>query len=323
MKTTWLNDYQHQLSEQIVQNRLPHALLITGVNGAGKQVLAEWLIQVLLCQQPQQTDVHNGSYYSLQPCGQCKHCQLLKAGSFPDHQTISSDKATIGVDEVRKSNAFLQKTAQLSGNKTVFIPKAHTMTESAANALLKTLEEPSDRSHIILIANDTARLLPTIVSRCRLISLRVPKHAIEDSRFKHSTEDAYTNLTHIAELSDTETQQTFQHFNTLFSDFLIGDDHQALLTFMLANEDAMRWCEKAFADMLRYSNGWHCALSIPLQQLLSKHVLSPVIIRTCHQIYIDSHKQLMTLAQANKTFVLEAMLIKIKQQLNHIQTTAN
>ena len=81
---TWLNQHQQLLSEQIEQNRLPHAILFSGVTGSGKSVLANWLVQVLLCQQ-----LNKGLEQKvLTPCMQCKSCRLYRQGTYPDFLPI-------------------------------------------------------------------------------------------------------------------------------------------------------------------------------------------------------------------------------------------
>ena len=87
------------------------------------------------------------------PCGHCHSCQLLDKGNHPDLGTIARDSKTIGVEAIREICTRLQGSAQLGRGKVVIIPDAERMTESAANALLKTLEEPAGDSLLLLIAS--------------------------------------------------------------------------------------------------------------------------------------------------------------------------
>ena len=166
----WLIEPQKLLSRQINNNCLPHAILISGVDGSGKQELAQWLIKVLVCQSP----VRQQESQLLHACGQCKTCLLHQSKTYPDHIHVESQTKTIGIDEIRLASRFLEKTAHIGINKTVLIPKAEKMTVAAANALLKTLEEPTDNSVIVLLSCDATSLLPTIISRCRLFNIRPP-----------------------------------------------------------------------------------------------------------------------------------------------------
>lgn len=152
----WLIPDWQALSQSAQRGRLGHAWLLLGDPGLGKEQLAERLARLHLCQQP----------VAGEPCGQCHSCQLLDKGHHPDLGTLGVDSKTIGVEAIREICTRLQSTAQLGRGKVVIIPDAERMTESAANALLKTLEEPAGDSLLLLIASKVSRLLPTILSRC-------------------------------------------------------------------------------------------------------------------------------------------------------------
>ncbi len=135
-----------------------HAYLLHGPAGIGKRALAERLMALLLCQQP----VADGA------CGRCKGCLLLSAGTHPDHQVLEPEEAdkAIRVDQVRQLVGFVSQTAQLGGRKVVLLEPAEAMNLNAANALLKSLEEPAGDTVLLLISHQPSRLLPTIKSRC-------------------------------------------------------------------------------------------------------------------------------------------------------------
>lgn len=152
----WLIPDWHALSQTAQSGRLGHAWLLLGDPGLGKEQLAERLARLHLCQQPDRGE----------PCGHCHSCQLFDKGNHPDLGTITRDSKTIGVEAIRELCTRLQSSAQLGRGKVVIIPDAERMTESAANALLKTLEEPAGDSLLLLIASQVSRLLPTILSRC-------------------------------------------------------------------------------------------------------------------------------------------------------------
>ncbi|MGY3892802.1 DNA polymerase III subunit delta' [Aeromonas enterica] len=160
----WLIPDWHALSQTAQAGRLGHAWLLLGDPGLGKAQLAERLARLHLCQQPDRGE----------PCGQCHSCQLFDKGHHPDLGTLSADSKTIGVEAIREICARLQNSAQLGRGKVVIIPDAERMTESAANALLKTLEEPAGDSLLLLIASQVSRLLPTILSRCHKHVCQLP-----------------------------------------------------------------------------------------------------------------------------------------------------
>ena len=154
-----LYPWQAPLWQQLVSRKQhAHAYLLQGPAGIGKRVLADQLAAWLLCQQPQ----------ALSACGACKSCHLLAAGSHPDLYALQpeeKDKA-IKVDQVRDLVGFVVQTAHLGGRKVVVIEPAEGMNPNAANALLKSLEEPAGNTVMLLISHQPSRLLPTIKSRC-------------------------------------------------------------------------------------------------------------------------------------------------------------
>lgn len=160
----WLIPDWQALSRHAESGRLGHAWLLLGDPGLGKEQLAERLARLHLCQQPLRGE----------PCGQCHACQLLDKGHHPDLGTLDAGSKTIGVEAIREICARLQSTSQLGRGKVVIIPEAERMTESAANALLKTLEEPAGDSLLLLIASRVSRLLPTILSRCHKHVCQLP-----------------------------------------------------------------------------------------------------------------------------------------------------
>ena len=152
----WLEAIQFQLGSLALQGQLHHALLFTGASGVGKHWLANHLAHLLLCNQATAAGA----------CGQCKSCLLLKAGHHPDLLVLKSD-SSLGVDAVRELSHFMQGSPQQGGARVVLLPQAHKMTEAAANALLKNLEEPGANSFLLLQTSQEQQLLPTILSRCQ------------------------------------------------------------------------------------------------------------------------------------------------------------
>ncbi|WP_313049006.1 DNA polymerase III subunit delta' [Pseudomonas soli] len=149
-----------------------HAYLLHGPQGIGKRALAERLMARLLCQQPQGRDA----------CGQCKSCLLLKAGSHPDNFVLEPEEADkpIKIDQVRELVSFVVQTAQQGGRKVVLIEPVEAMNINASNALLKSLEEPSGDTVLLLVSHQPSRLLPTIKSRCQQVAC--PQPSLEQSR---------------------------------------------------------------------------------------------------------------------------------------------
>lgn len=150
------------------EGRLPHALLVAGAEGLGKRRFVDALAASLLCSS---VDMHGT------PCGECRGCDLCRAGTHPDLIKIEPEEPGKGIliDAIREFTSKESLTAQAGGYKIVVIEPADAMNIPAANSLLKTLEEPTDSTFIVLISAQPGRLPATIRSRCRLLQMRVPE----------------------------------------------------------------------------------------------------------------------------------------------------
>lgn len=164
----WHEDAAAQLRKAWTANRLSHALLLQGAEGLGKQTFAAWLACAVLC------DKSAGS--TLRCCGECASCALFVAGSHPDLLWVmpEEEKQQIAIDQIRAATERLTKTSYRQGYKAAIINPAHLMTPSAANSVLKTLEEPTPSSLLILISSQPSMLLPTVRSRCQKVTIARP-----------------------------------------------------------------------------------------------------------------------------------------------------
>lgn len=159
----WLQQPLLTLTTLYEKQQLAHALLLTGANGVGKWPLARRLARALLCKQ----------LVAQQPCEHCKSCLLDQAGNHADLLLLQPEGQSLGVDEIRRISDFTHGRAQQQGNKVIVIQHAERMTEAAANALLKTLEEPPQNCYLLLCCQQPQRLKPTILSRCQRWPLSV------------------------------------------------------------------------------------------------------------------------------------------------------
>lgn len=164
----WQEDYWHTLQTQHKINQLPHALLFVGMPGIGKANFAYQFARSLLCESGTESN---------RPCGQCRHCLLIKAGNHPDYIIIEPEEMgkAIKIDQIRTLIAYADKSAQLSLAKVIIINPADALNINAANALLKTLEEPSANTKIILVTSRLMSLPATIRSRCQIMHFRTPE----------------------------------------------------------------------------------------------------------------------------------------------------
>lgn len=177
--------WHHELLERLLadRTRMPHALLLHGPAGIGKVAFARALAASALCETPRKGLA----------CGACPSCHWLSQGNHPDFREIvpeaaaddeeegeaeaKADKAkslVIKIDQVRAVADFVSLTTHRAGYRVLLLHPAEALHPNAANAMLKTLEEPPAHTLIVLVSAQPARLLPTILSRCRQVALHAP-----------------------------------------------------------------------------------------------------------------------------------------------------
>jgi DNA polymerase III subunit delta' len=171
--SNWNNVIGHEwavelLNSDIQHNRVGHAYLITGPAQIGKTTLARAFAQALNCQ---------AEATAARPCGQCRACTLIAANRHPDVRLLTGQvsgrgKLTIKIEQIRALQHDLNLAAYEARQKIAILKQFDAANTSAANAFLKTLEEPPNNVILLLTAAEADSLLPTITSRCRTIGLR-------------------------------------------------------------------------------------------------------------------------------------------------------
>jgi len=166
----WHAAARGRLAGALTGGRMPHALLLHGADGLGKERFAATLAAALLCGRPAS---------DLAPCGECADCLLSRAGSHPDLHWLRrpEDRKSIGVDAVRDACEQLGMTSLRGGHRVAIVVPADLMTTSAQNAFLKTLEEPAPRTLLVLVTARPSRLAATLRSRCQRIEIARPAEA--------------------------------------------------------------------------------------------------------------------------------------------------
>ncbi|QAU23883.1 DNA polymerase III subunit delta' [Dyella sp. M7H15-1] len=167
----WHAEHWARLQSRRQRDALPHALLLCGSRGLGKRDFLRRFVRGLLCQHPD-----NG-----EACGTCRSCLLFDAGTHPDYVAMSYglrkdgvQRSEIVVDQLRELSARLATASQFCGWQIASIDPADAMNVAAANALLKTLEEPASQTMLILLADEPWRMPATIRSRCQRIDFPLP-----------------------------------------------------------------------------------------------------------------------------------------------------
>jgi DNA polymerase-3 subunit delta' len=161
----WLSEHMASLAASRASDRVPHGLLIHESPGAGGEWLAFWTARLLLC-------TSSGA----KPCGVCAACKNASENHHADLLVVqvTEDSKQIRIEQVRDLCAELALTSYQGGYKVGIFSPADSMNRFAANALLKTLEEPAKNTLLILVASQPSRLPATIKSRCQRINIRPP-----------------------------------------------------------------------------------------------------------------------------------------------------
>lgn len=192
-KLPWHAESWARLQASRTRGALPHALLLCGAAGLGKREFVQRFVRGLLCERPEDGDA----------CGQCRRCLLLAAGTHPDLISLTYGlrkdgvmRSEIVVDQIRELSARLALSSQLGGWQIAVIDPADAMNPAAANALLKTLEEPAAQTLLLLLADAPWRLPQTIRSRCQRIEFHLPPESVSLAWLKSlGVADAATALT--------------------------------------------------------------------------------------------------------------------------------
>lgn len=201
--TAWSSLVGHKwavdlLRGALVNERVGHAYLFTGPEHIGKTTLARLFGQAINCLDP---------VIERRPCGQCRSCQLIAADRHPDVRLLEPEisgrgKRTLKIDEVRDMQHDLSLAAYEARSKVAILTYFDAATAGAANAFLKTLEEPPSNVILLLTAPEADALLPTITSRCRVMALRplarAEVHTALLERWGASVDEA-RRLSHLAD----------------------------------------------------------------------------------------------------------------------------
>ena len=149
-------------------SRLPHAIIIEGESGSGKSLLAGFIVSTFLCENENK------------PCGSCKSCRMIKAGTHPDVIKVApaEGKKNIQIDQIRNMRNEVYIRPQFSNRKVFNIDFADTLNQQSQNTVLKVLEEPPGDVLFIFQVRSRSSLLPTILSRCVTYTLSEPEISV-------------------------------------------------------------------------------------------------------------------------------------------------
>ncbi len=162
----WQQTAWAQVLQQFQSNTMAHAYLVSGAAGIGKSLFAEAVARAILCASPSPQGA----------CGKCNSCLLGDSGSLPDLLLVAPEEGgrDIKIAQIRHVTDFIAKSSHGGRGKVIVIDSAHSLNNAAANALLKTLEEPSQTTYLFLVTHLPGALSATIRSRCQRIKIESP-----------------------------------------------------------------------------------------------------------------------------------------------------
>lgn len=315
-------DWQTQLARQ----PLPHALLLSGPAGLGKLNLAQALAALLLCQQPNQGLA----------CNQCTSCKLLISGFHPDLYLVEAEDKSkyIRVEQIRELNTSLQKSSQMGGFKVALLNPAESLNINAANALLKTLEEPEPNTQFILISHQPSALPATIISRCQNWQLKPPTTEVALNwlnqhlpQTEANTAPAATLLKAAAglplaalNLANKEVEANRLLLVASFNQLLTGTNPLSLVKELKNVELTylFNWLQKLVIDSLKLAISGQEAVAdsrqLDLYQQLNQRLPATQLIQL-DALIVQLKPQLAN--NPNLDLLLESLLLKIHQLINN------
>ncbi|QHM95350.1 DNA polymerase III subunit delta' [Kosakonia sacchari] len=316
----WLRPDFEQLVASYQSGRGHHALLIHALPGMGEDALIYAISRFLLCQTPE----------GHKSCGHCRGCQLMQAGTHPDYYALAPEKgkSALGIDAVREVSEKLYEHARLGGAKVVWIQDAALLTDAAANALLKTLEEPPARTWFFLGCREPARLLATLRSRCRLHHLAPPAENYACSWLaREVTASQETILTALrlcagspgaAEaLLQNDVWAQRQTLCQATDAALNSGDWLAMLPTLNHDKVAERlqWLSALLLDALKMQQGATLLSNVDalaLVEKLARQVQAPTLHALLHAIF-TCREQLLSVVGVNRELLLTDLLLTLER----------
>ena len=252
----WQAEHWQRIVSARETGRLPHALLLSGATGLGKHRFATALARALLCQTP---------LSDLSACGHCRDCRLLAAGNHPDWLNChpSDSNTVIKIDQIRELAEFTTRTSQTSRARIAMVAPADRLNVYAANALLKTLEEPPLGVLIILLSTRPRQMPATLRSRCHKLTFAIPptelakSWLIEQMQTQNDIEQDLVALLKLARGAPLLALE-FAKTQSLANRRALFDIYQAVIQQQLSETAAAeQWLRYDVSLSLDWLQGWH------------------------------------------------------------------
>ena len=299
------------LTSVIARQEISSAYLFYGSKGLGRRCLAHWFVTALQCERPGAGG---------EPCEECQSCRQCDAGNHPDVHLLEplGSRTTISIEQIREEVRPVLMRRTFSGrHKAVLVPQAQRLTPEAQNAMLKTLEEPSGSSVMVLISTSLEPLLPTVRSRC----VRVPFQNLNFSLFKqrlkreHSVpEDRYQAL-YLATAGDVALARDILDSDEALDRWKgIGQLAGALVRRGLSPVQVTDWANR-LGESREEAREYLALLTVALRrELLGQKEPAFASFAGCTDV-ISVTEEALT-ANANVRLALEVMLVKLRRNLH-------
>ena len=259
-----------QLQRSFWHGRLAHAYLFEGEKGTGKHEMGIWLAQHLFC-----TDMKDEL-----PCGACNNCQRIQNHEHPDVLMIEPEGQTIKVEQIRRLQTEFSRSGYESRKKVFLVKEAEKMNSSAANSLLKFLEEPPGEFLAILETDSVGRILPTIQSRCQILHFQELSKAVLIHKLQE-VEISLEKAKLLAFLTNSFTKAVEISQNEWFND--AKDSIKQWFVYMQSNDtQAFIYVQKKLIKVFKEKSQQFFALSILLfyyQESLKKSLGKDKIVQ--------------------------------------------
>jgi len=319
----WHQAQWQQLANYIELRRIPQALLLLGGSGDGADRLADCYTRAILCRSPRSNHL---------ACGTCDSCKLADAQTHPDYLAIEPDEPgkAIGIDKIRQLIVKLALTPQFEQYRVVLIKPADLLNNASANAFLKCLEEPNERTCLILLTDKPSQLPATIRSRCQTLNCAVPDQRQSESWLEQQgVKDDMRILLRMAQDKPVLAKQ-FAESNALavrrqyfqaWSQLADGKQNPLVL--------AEQWQKLDTAELetlLQWMAGWLSDVVKCAHQLDSEALLNPDLKNPLHALaqrielnrLFAHYDDLLTMrsqlyTQLNKQMLMEQLLIAWRQ----------
>ncbi|MCL9783589.1 DNA polymerase III subunit delta' [Vibrio sp. S4M6] len=255
----WLEGVWSQWKHNLDIDQFSNVSLLVGASGLGTNELVRKLSLAIMC-----------TNQTTEPCGYCHSCNLMASSTHPDYHLFRPEKEgkAISVDQIRQCNKLAQESSQLSHARLIVIESAHSLNESAANALLKTLESAHSGCFFVLLTDKLNLLLPTIVSRCQQWSIPTPSsQQVTDWVQKETRKACPQYVAHICNYEPLKTRDfiesdqlaRYQDIESYFLKYLQGEESWSSTVATLNKEPelTLTWIWYLISDAQK----WHFQLT--------------------------------------------------------------